>query len=77
VLHPLNHLWTLLGLALHQVVTPIVMGVLFYGIFTPMAALIRLGGKDLLRLRWDLAARTYWIERQPHGPPPETLQRQF
>jgi hypothetical protein len=77
VLAPLNRLWLRLGLLLHKVVTPLVMGLLFYGVVTPMGVLMRLLGKDLLRLKRDPGAASYWIERQPPGPAPNTMKNQF
>jgi hypothetical protein len=77
VLRPLNRLWFVLGMALHKVVNPLVMGFLFYLTVTPMALLMRLAGKDPLRLKFDRQAKSYWIERQPAGPAPESRRHQF
>lgn len=76
-LGPLNRIWFRFGLALGRVVNPLVMGMLFFLVITPMAVLARLFGKDPLRLRRDGGAKSYWIERDPPGPEPESLQRQF
>lgn len=77
VLTPLNRAWTRFGLLLHKIVSPIVLGFLFYIVVTPLGLLMRLLGKDPLRLRWDRQSSTYWIERTPPGPKPETLSDQF
>jgi len=77
VLHPLNRLWTALGLILHAVVNPIVLGLLFFATITPMGIVTRWLGKDSLRLRRDPEDLTYWIERRPPGPAPETMPNQF
>jgi len=77
LLRPLNRLWTRFGLLLHAVVTPLVMALLFYLTVTPVGLLMRLLGKDLAHPKVDRAAATYWIARQPPGPPPETMRRQF
>jgi hypothetical protein len=77
VLAPLNRLWLKLGLLLHRVVTPVIMGLLFYLVITPMGLIMRLRGTDFLRLRRDPRARSYWIERTPPGPPPGTMKNQF
>jgi hypothetical protein len=77
VLTPLNRAWTALGTLLHGVINPIVLGVLFYLVFTPFGWVLRRMGKDFLRLRPAPGASTYWIPRQPPGPPPETMSRQF
>jgi hypothetical protein len=77
VLAPLNRVWTRFGLLLHRIVSPVVLGVMFFGVVTPTGLLMRAFGKDPLRLRHDRDARSYWIERQPPGPPPDTLNNQF
>lgn len=77
LLTPLNRLWFLVGLALHHVVTPLVMGLLFFLTITPVALIMRARGKNLLTLKRDPAAASYWIHRQPPGPAPDTMRRQF
>ena len=77
LLAPLNRLWTRFGLLLHRIVNPIVMGFLFYLTVTPMALIMRALGKDLLRLKRDPEAKSYWIERTPPGPAPHTMSHQF
>ncbi len=76
-LAPLNRLWLRLGLLLHACLSPVVMALLFFATVTPMGLLLRALGKDPLRLRFDRDARTYWIERRPPGPSPESMPRQF
>ena len=76
-LGPLSRAWHGLGLIMHRVVSPVVMGLLFYLTVTPTGMLMRLFGKDPLRLRLDAEAKSYWIERQPPGPAPETMRHQF
>jgi hypothetical protein len=77
LLGPMNRLWTQFGLLLHKIVNPIVMGLLFFLILTPFAAGLRILGKDPLRRRFDPAAGSYWIPRDPPGPPPRTMTQQF
>jgi hypothetical protein len=77
ILAPLNRAWTALGTVLHAVVNPIVLGVLFYLVFTPFGWVLRRTGKDFLRLRPAPGASSYWIARQPPGPTPESMSRQF
>lgn len=77
VLAPLNRQWTKLGLLMHRVVNPLVMGLLFFVAITPMALVLRLLGKDLLRLKLDPAATSYWIARTPPGPSSDSMRRQF
>src|ERR1700693_4359254 len=68
VLHPLNRAWLALGLLLHHVVNPVIMAVMFFGAILPMALLLRALGKDLLRLKRDPQAASYWIPREPPAP---------
>ena len=77
LLAPLNRLWFRFGLLLNSIVSPIVMGLLFYLIITPFALFMRLTGKDLLHLRRDPEAASYWIQREPPGPAPDTIKNQF
>ncbi len=76
-LAPANRLWFKLGLLLHAMVSPIVMALLFFVVVTPTALIMRALGKDPLRLRFDPDAPTYWVNRVPPGPPPDTMPRQF
>jgi hypothetical protein len=77
LLAPLNRQWTRLGLLLHRIVSPLVLGIMFFGMFMPIGLLMRISGKDPLRLRADPDARSYWIERIPPGPAAESLKNQF
>ncbi len=77
LLGPLNVLWTRFGLLLGRIVSPIALGVLFYLVIAPLGLFIRLAGKDPLRLKRDLEATSYWIAREPPGPPPASMTRQF
>ena len=77
ILRPLNQLWFLFGMALHKVVNPLVMGLLFYLTVTPIALIMRLVGKDPLNRRFDVESKSYWVERDPGDPAPETMPRQF
>jgi hypothetical protein len=76
-LHPLNLLWTRFGKFLGKITKTIVTATMFYLLFTPAALLFRLFGKDLFRLKFDRAAASYWIVRDPPGPPPEGMRNQF
>jgi len=77
LLSGLNRLWMKLGILLGKVVSPIALGILFYIVITPIGAMIRLGGKDPLRLKFDPDAESYWIPREPPGPPPGSMNNQF
>lgn len=77
LLAPLNHLWFKFGMLLHRVVSPLVMGMLFYVVVTPIGLLMRLFGKRPLHLEFEAAERSYWVVRQPPGPAPDTIKNQF
>ena len=77
VLAPLNRVWLWIGLLLHKCVSPIVLGLVFFSTVTPIAFLLRALGKDPLRLRFDPAAPTYWLDRRPPGPSGESMPNQF
>jgi hypothetical protein len=77
ILHPFNRAWLALGRLLHRVVSPLIMGVIFFVCVTPIAWIMRLRGKDVLSLsrRDDLSS--YWITREPQPPASEAMKRQF
>lgn len=77
LLAPLNRLWTKFGLLLAAVISPIVLGLVYYLCITPIGLLLRLWGKDLLRLKMEPESDSYWIAREPPGPTGESLDRQF
>jgi hypothetical protein len=77
VLRPLNAVWMRFGELLHRIVAPVVMGVVFFTVVVPTGLIMRAFGKDPMRLRHEPEARSYWIERQPPGPAPKTMTKQF
>lgn len=77
LLTPLNQLWFRVGLVLHRVVNPIIMGLVFFAAVVPVGAVLRLLGKDVLRLQRDRNAESYWIQREPPGPEPGSMSKQF
>jgi len=77
LLAPLNRLWLALGLLLNRIVSPLVMALLFFLVITPFALVMRVTGKDPLRLKYDPKVRSYWILRAPPGPSPETIKNQY
>ena len=72
---PLNKLWMRFGILLGMIVSPIVVGIIFFGLFTPIAMLMRLSGRDELRLNFTQKS-SHWISR---GEPikSETFKNQF
>ena len=75
-LTPFNKAWYQLGLLLGKVVSPIVLGILFFVVITPVALVMKLAGRDALKLRKQ-NVRSYWVDRQPPGPNPESFKEQF
>ncbi len=77
LLAPLNRLWTQFGLLLHRIVSPVVLGIMFFAVITPMGLVRRMLHADPLHLRFDRQAPSYWVERTPPGPAPDSLTNQF
>ena len=75
ILFPLNKLWMKFGLLLGLIVSPIVLGLIFFGIFTPTALLMRFCRRDELRLRFK-NKKSYWIARN-QSIDPVSFKRQF
>ena len=75
ILTPLNRAWMVLAMLLSRVVNPVIMAILFYGVFTPMGLLMKLLGNDLLSVKRDPAAASYWIDRRDKAP--GSMKHQF
>ena len=73
VLTPLNKLWFKFGLLLGKIVSPLIMGIIFFFIVTPTAFIMRIIGKDLLNLKFS-NKKTYWIEKTG---PKSKMKNQF
>ena len=63
ILTPLNKLWFRFGLFLGKIISPIIMGVIFFLVVTPIGLLMRLFGKDVLNLKLNKKNNSYWIEK--------------
>lgn len=74
-LAPLNRLWLRFGLLLSAIVSPIILGLLFYTTIVPIGLVMRMAGKDPLRLRPHRASSSYWISRDPSAA--SDMRRQF
>jgi len=73
ILTPLNKTWFKFGILLGSLVSPIVMGIVFFAIVTPTSLIMRVLGKNLLNLKKD-NKKTYWIERSKIK---STMKNQF
>jgi hypothetical protein len=74
LLQPLNQLWFRFGLLLHAIINPLVMGLMFFTVITPIALIMRALGKRPVALRGDKALDSYWITRTE---PPGSMTRQY
>lgn len=77
LLTPFNLVWFKFGLLLHRITNPLIMGLVFFLTVTPIGLIMRALGKDPLRLKIDKNAESYWIERAPPGPEPDSMKHQF
>ena len=73
ILTPLNRLWFKFGLLLGRFISPLVMGIIFFVVVTPIAIIMRLLKKDLLNLKYN-KKETYWIEK---SGPKSKMKNQF
>ena len=62
ILTPLNKLWFKFGVFLGKIVSPIIMGIIFFLVVTPIGLLMRVLGKDVLNLKYS-KAKSYWIKK--------------
>ena len=77
ILGPLNRAWAKFGLLLGQVFNPLLLGVVFFLVVTPIAVIMRLWGKDSLHLKFKSDLESYWINRSPAGPKVGSMTKQF
>tara|TARA_B100000902_G_scaffold368125_1_gene391266 strand:- start:1379 stop:1762 length:384 start_codon:yes stop_codon:yes gene_type:complete len=73
LLSPLNKIWFKFGILLGRIISPIVMGIIFFLVVTPIAFMMKLLGKDLLNLKYN-DNQSYWIEK---SGPKSKMKNQF
>ena len=73
-LTPLNLLWFKFGIILGAIVSPIVMGIVFFLVVTPIGLVLSIMGKDVLNKKYNKKKETYWVKRET---PIGTMKRQF
>ena len=73
ILNPLNKLWFKIGIFLGKIVSPLIMGIIFFLVVTPIGLLMRLLGKDLINLKFN-NNKSYWIEKDG---PKSKMKNQF
>ena len=74
ILTPLNKIWFKFGIILGKIISPLVMGVIFFFVVTPIGLLMRLFQKDVLSLKFDKDNQSYWIEK---NGPKSKMKNQF
>tara|TARA_B100001971_G_scaffold110502_1_gene101491 strand:- start:2300 stop:2689 length:390 start_codon:yes stop_codon:yes gene_type:complete len=74
LLTPLNKIWFRFGILLGNFVSPIIMGIVFFIVVTPVSLILRLLGKDVLSLKKNNKKRTYWIDK---SDPKSKMKNQF
>jgi len=73
LLTPINKIWFKFGLLLGKIVSPIIMGIIYFFVVTPIAILMKLLKKDILNLKYN-NKDTYWIEK---SGPKSKMKNQF
>ena len=73
ILTPLNKLWFKFGIFLGKIVSPIIMGIIFFFVVTPIGVLMRIFGKDVLNLKYN-NDKSYWIKKTG---PKSKMKNQF
>ena len=73
ILTPLNKLWFKFGILLGKLVSPLIMGMIFFLVVTPIGLIMRLLGKDVLNLKYN-KNKSYWIEK---NGPKSKMKNQF
>jgi hypothetical protein len=75
-LAPLNRLWYGLGMLLGKIISPIVLGLIFFMLITPVSLVTRLFGRDELKMK-KRNVESYWVDRSPPGPPSDSFKNQY
>ena len=73
ILNTLNKLWFKFGIFLGKIISPIIMGIIFFLVVTPIGLLMKLLGKDVLNLKYNVN-KSYWIEK---NGPKSKMKNQF
>ena len=76
MLLPLNRLWMQFGILLSVIISPLIMGFIYFGLFTPMGIVMRLFRRDELRLKLE-ARQTYWKSRSRQARDSGAFKNQF
>ena len=74
LLNPLNKIWFNFGILLGKMISPLVMGIIFFLVVTPIGVIMRVFGKDILSLKYNKKNKSYWIEK---NGPKSKMKNQF
>ena len=74
LLNPLNKIWFNFGMLLGKMISPLVMGIIFFLVVTPIGVIMRVFGKDILSLKYNKKNKSYWIEK---NGPKSKMKNQF
>lgn len=77
ILKPLNNLWYRFGLLLHKIISPVIIGILYYGTVFPTNIFLKLINKDPMFRKYEPDRESYWINREPPGPDKDSFKNQF
>ena len=64
ILTPLNKAWIKLGEVLGMIIAPIIMALVYFVVLTPISLIVRILGKDLLKIKFNKKLASYWIDRK-------------
>ena len=74
ILTPLNKLWIRFGILLGKIVSPVVMGIVYFGVVTPIGVIMKIFKKDILNLKIDKNKKTYWLKKDENK---QNMKNQF
>ena len=74
LLNPLNKIWFNFGILLGKMISPLIMGIIFFLVVTPIGLIMRVFGKDILNLKYNKKDKSYWIEK---NGPKSKMKNQF
>ena len=77
LLAKLNLAWFKFGQLLHKIMNPIILALIFFLTIMPIGLMMQLCGKRPIPLSFDKTKESYWIDKTPVGPEPDTMKRQF
>ena len=75
-LSPFNRLWFLIGMFLGRVISPVILGIIFFLLITPMSLILKIVGRDELNLKRE-RKETFWVLRESEEIDPQSFKKQF